>query len=114
MSKLLNVKDFLGIETYLNGEPIFLAMGNRKTGLTFKSLIDQIDVYCLRRDYFTKNKEGTKAYNDAFDTILLWAKSGEIKWNMIVGNLNTERENEIRVIRVGIYTDALPGSCPFA
>jgi hypothetical protein len=113
MSKLLNVRDFLGLETQFQGETVFLAMGSRKTGLTFKYLDNQEDVYCLRRDYFSKTKEGTRAYNDLFDTILLWTKSGEIKWNAVVGVPGTKRENKVRIIKAGIYVNARPGYCPF-
>lgn len=100
---------YLGLECQFNGYTVFLAAINRRKGITFKYLDTERDAYCLNRSYFTPDREGTKAFNDLFDTILIWASSGEIKWNASISPDNT-----IEVISHHTYRNARPGYCAFS
>lgn len=99
---------YLGLECLFHDRPIFLAAIDRRKGITFKYLDTERDAYCLNRSYFTPDREGTKAFNDLFDTVLIWASSGEIKWNAQI-----DFDNTIEIIPQDTPCNARVGYCAF-
>lgn len=82
--KRKRTKDYLGLEILHRGREAYVARIDRKKGIVLHLLADDEPCFCLDRKFFTKTKEGTRAYNDMFDTILIWLDSGEPKWNAII------------------------------
>jgi hypothetical protein len=105
--KRRRIKDYLGITVLIQGREAFLAQADRRKGITFKWLDDETDAYCLNRDYFEPGPKGTAAFLDLFETNLIWAETGEIKWDA-----HCKWDGTINVFPVGEEWYS-PGYCAF-